>query len=361
MLTVNVQKRFDEGPESAPFELSAEFEAPSGVTALYGPSGAGKTLTLDILAGFVRPDSGRILLDDRILFDAGSRVSLRPQQRACAYVFQNHALFPHMTLRENLAFAAQRLPRLERHRRIADELERFRLTDMAGRYPHELSGGQKQRGSIARALLAAPRTILLDEPARGLDTALRADFHQLVRDIRTSLSVPILLVTHDLDECFALADRILLYDSGRVVHRGTPAELLRNPANAAVARLMGGFNFYTAEIMALDPGRQTSRIRLLDHALDGPNLRGCFKGDQVSLCARAEELRIAAGPGPNRIRADLIRATEGSRSIEADFGNNLIVSVPYAVWREMSDGAANSGWWVEIPAASLRQLTGPSK
>src|SRR5580700_3383287 len=151
MLKVAVQKRFPAGPESAGFTLSVEFEAAPGVTVLYGPSGSGKTLTLDIVAGFVAADSGRILLNDRILFDSGARVHLPPRDRQCGYVFQNDALFPHMTVRNNLAFAASRLPRLERHRRIAELLDRFHIADLAGRMPHELSGGQKQRASIARS------------------------------------------------------------------------------------------------------------------------------------------------------------------------------------------------------------------
>ena len=134
MIRAVIAKRFAPGPESAGFELDVSFDAASGVTVLYGASGSGKTLTLDAIAGFVAPDSGRILLDDRILFDAGARVNLPPRERSCGYVFQNYALFPHMTLRQNLAFAAHRLPRLERHRRIAESLERFGLTELAGRY-----------------------------------------------------------------------------------------------------------------------------------------------------------------------------------------------------------------------------------
>src|ERR1700726_2473712 len=153
MIHARIRKRYAGGSQSSPFDLDVEFEAGDGVTVLFGASGAGKTLTLDSIAGFARPDSGRILLDDRILFDGDAHVSLRPQDRGCGYVFQNYALFPHMTLRENLAFAAERLPRLERHRRVNDMLERFRIAEFAGRYPREVSGGQKQRCSIARALI----------------------------------------------------------------------------------------------------------------------------------------------------------------------------------------------------------------
>src|SRR6202140_4315404 len=128
MIRGNIVKRFAPGPESAGFPLDVDFEAPAGVTVLYGPSGSGKTLALDCIAGFIAPDSGRIMLDNRILFDAESGVNLPPRQRSCGYVFQNYALFPNMTLRENLAFAAERKPRLERHRRGHDMLDKIRPT-----------------------------------------------------------------------------------------------------------------------------------------------------------------------------------------------------------------------------------------
>jgi len=352
MIRAAIAKRFAPGPESAGFELDVSFDAASGVTVLYGASGSGKTLTLDAIAGFVAPDSGRILLDDRILFDGEARVNLPPRERSCGYVFQNYALFPHMTLRQNLAFAAHRLPRLERHRRIAESLERFGLTELAGRYPRELSGGQKQRCSIARALIAQPRILLLDEPARGLDLSLRESLRDAVREIARSSKTPMILVTHDLEECLSLADSVLIYDNGRIVRRGAPLDLVRNPGTAATARLLGGFNLFDAEVLALDPGRHTSRIRILGHELVGPHLPGCFKGDRVTLAARPEEMRIAARPGENRIRVSAPAATvERPQSVRADFGDNLVVDAPRDAWSNRPEEL-----WVEIPPESLRQL-----
>lgn len=359
MIRARIRKLFAPGADSTGFQLDIEFEAAPGVTTLYGPSGAGKTLTLDSIAGFVTPDSGRILLDDRILFDAESGVHLKPQQRSCGYVFQNYALFPHMTLRENLAFAAHALPRLERHRRIAEQLDRFKLTEFAGRYPHELSGGQKQRGSIARALITNPRLVLLDEPGRGLDPDLRTDLHTLIRELRDTLRIPILLVTHDLEECCVLADCVLLIDAGRIIRCGSPADLLRNPGTPAVAQLLGGFSILEAQVIALDPARQTSRVRLFGEDFAGPHLRGCFKGDRVILCTRPEELALRTEPGENRVRAELRSAVERPHSIRADFTNGLSVDVPRATWHALRNSDARAGWWVEIPAHSLTQLSGP--
>jgi len=296
------------------------------------------------------------MLHDRILFDAASGVNLAPQKRECGYVFQNEALFPHMTLRQNLAFAAHQLPRLERHRSIAEMLDRFRLTDLAGRYPRELSGGQKQRGSIARALIARPKMILLDEPGRGLDSVLQSELRSVIREMKAALTVPIVLVTHDAGECFELADQVLIADAGKIVHRGAPLELLRNPGTAAVAKLLGDFNIYGAEVLALDPARQNSRLRMMNQEWNGPHLRGCFKGDRVTLCARPEELKIATKPGDNRIRVETAKTTERAQFVRADFGDNLVVDVPRDVWSERSENL-----WVEVPATALRQLSRDEK
>ncbi|HKD04489.1 MAG TPA: ABC transporter ATP-binding protein [Bryobacteraceae bacterium] len=352
MIRVAIAKRFAPGPESAAFELDVSFDANSGVNVLYGASGSGKTLTLDAIAGFVAPDSGRILLDERILFDGEARVNLPPRDRSCGYVFQNYALFPHMTLRQNLAFAAHRLPRLERRRRVAESLERFGLAELAGRYPREVSGGQKQRCSIARALIAQPRILLLDEPGQGLDSSLRESLRDAVRDIARSSKTPMMLVTHDLEECLSLADSVLIYDNGRIVRRGAPLDLVRNPGTAATARLLGGFNVFDAEVLALDPGRHTSRVRILGHELVGPHLPACFKGDRVALASRPEEMRIVAQPGENRLRVNApVFTVERPQSIRADFGGNLVVDVPRDAWRDR-----NEELWVEIPPESLRLL-----
>src|SRR5690242_4868933 len=270
MISARLRKTFPARPDSAPFSLELEFQASAGVTVLFGPSGSGKTLTLDLIAGFVRPDDGRILLDDEILFDGSAGVSLPPQGRNCGYVFQNYALFPHMTLRENLEFAAERRPRLERHRRVNEMLEKFRLVDAAGRRPHEVSGGQRQRCSIARALIGAPKLLLFDEPAQGLDAPLRAEFYEVLRQVRADFKTPVLLVTHDLDECFELGEEMLVLREGRIVQSATPRQILDAPSSLEVARLLGIFNLIPAEIRALDPGRNTSKVQMGEYELDGP-------------------------------------------------------------------------------------------
>jgi len=332
------------------FTLNVELEAGPGVTVLFGASGGGKTLTLDCLAGFVTPDEGRILLDDEILFDAAARVNFSAQRRNCGYVFQDHALFPHMTVRHNLLFAAERHARLERHKRVQEMLERFRISEFAGTLPAALSGGQKQRCSIARALVAEPRFLLLDEPARGLDLSLRNELHELVRQIRAEFQIPILVVTHDLAECFALGNTVIVLSAGKILQSGTPGVVYRNPASAEVAQILGIANQFEAEILALDPGRNSSRLRILGREFAGAYLPGHLLGDQVRLCVPASQLTVARESGPNRVAARVAAVTELPDGVRVRFEPELTVEMSKEIFRTQ-DGQTD--WWIEIPASSL--------
>ncbi len=356
MLQARIRKTFPPGKESSGFALDLDFRAAAGVTVLFGPSGAGKTLALDSIAGFIRPDEGRILLDDAILFDAPSGVHLPPQARNCGYVFQNYALFPHMTLRQNLEFAAERRPRLERHRRVNEMIERFRLGETAGRRPHEVSGGERQRCSIARALIGAPKLLLLDEPAQGLDAPLRGEFYEILRQVRADFQTPILLVTHDLYECFELGEEMLVLTAGRIVQSGAPRDILDRPATLDVAKLLGAFNLLPAEIRALDPGRNTSRVQVAGVELEGPYFPGRLKGDRVTICVRPEQLHAAprnGRPGLNQMPAELQRAIEKPQFVRLEFSGGIVVDLPRAQYERQRDAKQ---WMIEFPASALRAL-----
>jgi molybdate transport system ATP-binding protein len=354
MLEARLRKTFPPRPDSAGFSLDLEFSATAGVTVLFGPSGAGKTLVLDSIAGFVEPNEGRILLDDDILFDGAARVNLAPQKRHCGYVFQNYALFPNMTLRENLEFAAERRPRLERHRRVNEMLEKFRLAEAAGRRPHEVSGGQRQRCSIARALIGAPKLLLFDEPATGLDAPLRIEFYGVLRQVQEEFKTPMLLVTHNLEECFELGEEMLVLRDGKIVQSGTPREILDQPANLEVARLLGAFNLLEGEIRTLDPGRNTSRVQVGEFEIEGPYFPGHLKGDRVTLCIRPEQLTVAVRngkPGPNQIPADLTRAIETPHGMRLEFSNGIAVAMAHGDHERLRD---HRDWVIQFPIASLR-------
>ena len=356
MIQARIRKTFPARADSSGFSLDLEFHAGAGVTVLFGPSGAGKTMVLDSIAGFVRPDEGRILLDDAILFDGAARVHLSPQARNCGYVFQNYALFPHMSLRENLAFAAERRPRLERHRRVNEMLERFRLTEAAGRRPHEVSGGQRQRCSIARALIGGPKLLLLDEPGQGLDAPLRAEFYETLRQVHADFETPILLVTHDLDECFELGEEMVVLREGRIVQSGSPREILDRPANLDVARLLGAFNLISGEIRTLDPGRNSSRVKIGDYEIDGPYFPGRLKGDRVTVCVRPEQLIALprnGRAGPNQIPAALERTVEKPQYVRLEFSGGIAVDLPRLEYERQRE---TREWVVQFPTASLRAL-----
>jgi len=356
MIQARIRKQYAAGPDSAGFSLDLEFRAAAGVTVLFGSSGAGKTLALDSIAGFVRPDEGRILLDDEILFDGAAGVHLAPRARHCGYVFQNYALFPHMTLRQNLEFAVERAPRLGRHRQVTEMLEKFHLSDVAGRRPYQLSGGQKQRCSIARALIGAPRLLLLDEPGRGLDAPLKAEFYSVLRQVRQEFGTPMLLVTHDTGECAALADEMVVLREGRAVQSGTPRKVFEQPANVDVARLFGLYNLLQVEIRSLDPGRNASRLRYQDFELTGPYFPGRLIGDQVWLFVRPDRLSVAprnGRPAFNQIPATLLRTVEKIECLRLEFSGGIGVDVPVG---ESEKYSGVKDWAIEFPSQDLRIL-----
>lgn len=354
MIQARIRKRYAPGPGSAGFALDLEFEAEAAITVLFGPSGSGKTLTLDAIAGFVRPDEGRILLDDDILFDAPTGVNIPPRNRHCGYVFQNYALFPHMTLRKNLEFAVERRARLDRHRRVNEMLDRFHLSEVSGRRPYEVSGGQKQRCSIARALIGSPRVLLLDEPARGLDAPLRSELYSILREVRADFKIPIMLVTHDLEEAFQLGDDMLVLREGRLVQSGPPREVIEQPGSVEVARLLGLYNLLAVEIRALDPGRNSSRLRFGDFEIAGQYIRGHLIGDHVWVCVRPDQLRALprnGRPAQNQVPAALHHVVQKPNGVRLEFENDLAVEMPRLDY-EKHERAKE--WVVQFPSDALR-------
>ncbi len=197
--------------------IDASFEVSSGVTVLFGPSGVGKSTLLLAIAGLFRPDAGRIALGQRVLFDAEARVSLRPEERRTALVFQSLALFPHMSVLDNVSYGLKRgLSRKARVERAEAWLLRMRVAHLAARKPGTLSGGEGQRVALARALASEPDLLLLDEPFSAMDEVLRMQLGQELRDVLAEASIPALLVTHDRRDAARLADRILVMSQGKV-------------------------------------------------------------------------------------------------------------------------------------------------
>ena len=274
---------------------------------LLGPSGCGKTTLLRHVAGFYQPDEGRIL------FNQQDVTRLAPHKRNAGMVFQNYALWPHLTVEKNVAFGLEerRLPKTDIAARVAEALRDVRLEHLARRKIHELSGGQQQRVALARALVIRPACLLLDEPLSNLDAKLRLEMRSEIRRICRQFQLTSLYVTHDQQEALSIADRIAILDAGRLLQVGEPAGIYRRPRNRFVAEFVGEANFLN--------GRVASRGEFLLHihlgtghilAAAQADDRAVPAGSQVTVCVRPEAIRIVedgwAGPA---WRAQLVETT----------------------------------------------------
>jgi iron(III) transport system ATP-binding protein len=262
------------------------FALPAGeLLALVGASGCGKTTTLRLIAGLDAPDAGDILLDARRVSWAGNAVP--PEDRRVGMVFQDYALFPHLSVKGNLAFALHGWKAAEREARIDDMLTLVGLASQAGRYPHELSGGQQQRVALARALAANPAVVLLDEPFSNLDAALRRDMRAEVRRILKEAGATAVFVTHDQEEALSIADRVAVMARGRVLQIGAPRSLYLQPESPALAEFLGEVNWLEAEAQGEVAETPFGAILLAEP-----------KAGRVRLGLRPENLRVApAAPG----------------------------------------------------------------
>ena len=216
------------------FLLDVSWEMDNELLVLFGPSGAGKSLTLQMIAGLIEPDDGFIYSGSKILFDKKAAISIPPQQRSLGYVFQDRVAFPHMTVRENIAYGLKNGQKAEREHKVKEMIDQFHLQTVAHKYPGEISGGQKQRVTLARALIGRPDALLLDEPFSALDTVLRTEMRELLRYIWQHFNTPIILVTHDLLEAYSMADKVVVYSAGKIVQTGTPAQVFQVSSNPDV-------------------------------------------------------------------------------------------------------------------------------
>jgi len=223
MMSVDLRIRKNMVSGDRHFSLDVAFSSASKRIALFGPSGAGKSLTLRAVAGLLRPDGGRIVVNGQVLFDTDARVNVAPQARKVAYLFQDYALFPHLTVAQNIAFGSRRGWLNPPRRAVSAEARRwvdaFELGAIVGSYPNEISGGQKQRVALARALMLKPDILLLDEPFSALDSQLRGKMRQELNALQRQLNVPMLLITHDPADVDALADEVFEVREGKVRRR----------------------------------------------------------------------------------------------------------------------------------------------
>jgi molybdate transport system ATP-binding protein len=247
--------------QAEPIPLAAEFAVAAGeLLALVGPSGSGKTTVLRCIAGLHRARNGHIRCGDTTWFDSENGADLAPQERSVGFVFQNYALFPHLTAVENIATALGHLPRGARASRASALLERVHLAGLESRRPAELSGGQQQRVAVARALAREPKVLLLDEPFSAVDQVTRRKLQRELAELRRGLAIPMILVTHDLEEAAMLADSLALLHHGRTLQTGTPEEVLTKPKDAVIAALVAARNIFQAHVLGHDAERSVTLI-----------------------------------------------------------------------------------------------------
>ena len=275
------------------FRFAASFDSPSGgLLALFGRSGAGKTTLINILAGLARPDSGRIRLDERVLFDSAVGIDLPPERRRIGYVFQEGRLFPHLDVRSNLLYGQRRAPPGDRTVEFGEIVDLLGIGHLLRRRPSGLSGGEKQRVAIGRALLSSPKLLLLDEPLAALDGERKAEILPYIERLRDEISLPIVYVSHDATEILRLADRVLLLEQGGVAAFGTIADVFGRPE---LQRLVGAEEagaVLAAKLERQDEAFALSYLRFAGGRLAIPLVRAEV-GSELRLRIRARDVSLA--------------------------------------------------------------------
>ena len=318
---------------------------PGEIVALLGPSGCGKTTTLRMIAGFEAPDSGQI-------FIGGKDVALRrPYERSVGLVFQDYALFPHMSVAENIAFGMKHrgVARSEIATRTADALARVKLAGLEKRRPSQLSGGQQQRVALARALVTEPDVMLLDEPLSNLDAKLRNQLRVELREILSGAETTTIIVTHYQEEAMGLADRIVVMNGGRIEQIGTPEELYAHPKTYFVADFLGGANWLPGRLAACNGGE--AQVETAVGAISGRSTAALAPGASVAVCLRPERLAVLEEGDGGEGYATLLPAEV---QLVEHLGANLRYWLLLASGQRLQAEAKNLGATVPARGAQVR-------
>jgi molybdate transport system ATP-binding protein len=287
-IVVQIEKRFSSG---ATIRADFRLELSRMSTAiLFGPSGSGKTTVLRCIAGLERPDHGIISFRDEVWFDSSRGIFQPPQRRAVGFLYQDYALFPHLTIRENIEYGLGQRHRRER-RKISDEMMRlFEIGELADRRPRQISGGQAQRVALARAMAPQPRLLLMDEPLAALDIPTRARLRRELRRLLEEIRIPSLLVTHDRTEAISLGHQIVVLAEGAVRQVGPVDEVFGHPADAVVAKTVGVETLLLGTIAAIESGLASVLVNRVEVCAVATEDLG--PGDPVHVCIRAEEVTL---------------------------------------------------------------------
>lgn len=378
-LAVRVRKRRadtylgERAHDHSPFVLDVTAEIPAGITILFGPSGAGKSTLLDCIAGLIHPEAGKISIGGEILLDTDRGISLPARKRHIAYVFQNLALFPHLTVEQNVAYGLAHLQPSERAARLASALEALRVRKFEKRKPDELSGGERQRVALARSLATSPRLLLLDEPLTALDAGLKKSIMDDLSAWNAAQNIPILYVTHSRNEVDALGERVIALDQGKVAGTGTPHEILETPRQSPLAQAAGFENLLHGTVTQLRESDGVMTVRLEGSACEIETPLGYSKvGDNVKLAIRAGDILLATNHPQGLSARNIIPATiksleqlgvtvvaqvlAGASSVHSEAAAEAIPENPKSVTQTILTSPKGVSFTVHLTPGARRQL-----
>ncbi|RNC29422.1 MAG: Fe(3+) ions import ATP-binding protein FbpC [Candidatus Dichloromethanomonas elyunquensis] len=351
MLEVSIEKTLGN------FTLQSSFTSGNGVLGILGSSGCGKSMTLKCVAGLYAPDKGTIRLNGKELFNTETKVNVLPRHRNIGYVFQNYALFPHLTVYKNIAYGVRHPDKTKRHELVTEMISKMQLGGHEKQYPSQLSGGQQQRVALARTLITEPELLLLDEPFSALDSHVKQILEkELLSVIKKNFHGIVLLVTHNIEEAYRLCDRILVFDRGKSVQIGEKQEIIRFPATISAARITGCKNFFEVKII----GEEDGFVRLNS---EGICLRAVKNNTKLlpKMMAgiRAHDLKISSKSinEPNTFECRVIDKIEGifsttiiiycqGKTLQAEIPNNdsFLLTVPIEQIQKL---------WLQIPEEKI--------
>jgi molybdate transport system ATP-binding protein len=309
-IEVDIEKKFygrknmKKKGERPSFSMQCSFDTGSEFSVMFGCSGSGKTTAIRCIAGLENPDAGTIKINDTLYFDSRKKVNLPPQKRRIGYMFQENALFPHMNVRQNIDFGLKGLSSMDKAARLDEMLGLVGIEELEFAYPDELSGGQKQKVALARALAPNPDVLLLDEPFSSLDTVVRLKLRKELQTIQKKLGIPVIFITHDPVEAFTMADRMVVFDNGKVQQMGSPEDVFYHPKTRYVAELVGFSNLFDdAVVEGHGQKDECTFLWSLGTEITAPYIRR-MAGDRVSWGIRPENIELVDNGSVNAIRKE---------------------------------------------------------
>jgi molybdate transport system ATP-binding protein len=309
-IEVDIEKKFyrrknrKKKGERPSFSMQCSFDTGSEFSVMFGCSGSGKTTAIRCIAGLENPDAGTIKINDTLYFDSRKKVNLPPQKRRIGYMFQENALFPHMNVRQNIDFGLKGLSSMDKAARLDEMLSLVGIEELEFAYPDELSGGQKQKVALARALAPNPDVLLLDEPFSSLDTVVRLKLRKELQTIQKKLGIPVIFITHDPVEAFTMADRMVVFDNGRVQQMGSSEDVFYHPKSRYVAELVGFSNLFDdAVVEGHGQKDECTFLWSLGTEITAPYIRR-MAGDRVSWGIRPENIELVDNESVNTIRKE---------------------------------------------------------